>query len=134
METLDARILRGAAIPTGAAGALAVLLSFLLAGKLGALGALIGVVLVAAFFSAGLVAMGYAARISAAAMMQVAMVTYLVKIVTLGGLLLAFGDTSAFNVETFAWTVIGCTLVWIAAQLRAFGKQKIMYVDPGGGR
>lgn len=133
METTDVRILRGAAIPTAVAGAIAIVLAFALGGGHGALGAVVGAALVGAFFTVGMVAMSYAARVSAAAMMPVALITYLVKIVTLGALLVAFGDTQAFSVEAFAWTVIACTLVWIAAQVRAFSRQKMLYVDPGGG-
>lgn len=133
MDRHDVRILRGAAIPTAAAGALAMLLSFLLAGGLGALGSLIGLGLVAAFFTVGMVAMAYAARVSAAVLMQVALLTYLVKIVTLGALLFALTGTEAFSLKAFAWTVIACTLVWIAAQVRAFSREPMLYVDPDAG-
>lgn len=134
MDRHDARILRGAAIPTAAAGALAVLLSFLLAGGLGALGSLIGLGLVAVFFTVGMVALAYAARVSATVMMQVALVTYLVKILTLGALLFALAGTDAFDLKAFAWTVVACTVVWIAAQVRAFTREPMLYVDPNARR
>ncbi|MBX6768518.1 MAG: hypothetical protein IRY90_15425, partial [Actinomadura rubrobrunea] len=51
MHSTDARILRGAAIPSGLAGLAAIAAAVPLAGTKGALGAALGTVVVLAFFS-----------------------------------------------------------------------------------
>lgn len=133
MHRHDARILRGAAIPTAVAGVLAAVVATLVAGPKGAIGAAIGVVIVVAFFAVSLFAVTYAARISPMVMMQAALLSYVVKILALVGLVAVLRDVTIWHPQAFAWTVIGCTLVWIAGEVRAFLKEKILYVEPGSG-
>ena len=130
MQATDVALLRGAALPTAAAGLLAAGIAGLAAGLKGVTGVAIGVAVVMAFFTVSLLAVTYAARISAAVMMQAALATYLVKVLALLGLIVVLRDVTFWNSQAFAWTVIGCTVVWLAAEIRAFTKQKILYVDP----
>ncbi len=133
MHRYDVAILRGAALPTAVAGVLLIGVAAVGAGTKGALGAALGVVVVALFFTAGLVAIAWASRISAFVMMQVAIFTYLVKIALLGVVVVNLADTKAFNTRAFASAVLVSTLVWIAAQVYAFTKLKILYVEPATG-
>ncbi|MEV0379090.1 hypothetical protein [Nonomuraea sp. NPDC050643] len=130
MQANDVRVLRSAAIPTFAVGVVAVVVALLAAGGKGALGAAIGTLLVGFFFSVSVVAVSYAARVSPQMMAIAAMVSYLVKVIAIMIVLSVFGDTTAWNPKAFAWTVVVCTLVWTAFEVRAFIKTKMLYVDP----
>ncbi|WP_219468563.1 hypothetical protein [Nonomuraea rhizosphaerae] len=130
MQANDVRVLKSAAIPTLAVGVVAVVVALLLSGAKGALGAGIGVLLVGVFFSVSVVAVSYAARVSPQIMAIAAMVSYLVKVVAIMVMLASFGDTTAWNAKAFAWSVVVCTLVWTAFEVRAFIKTKMLYVDP----
>ncbi|WP_248964336.1 hypothetical protein [Sphaerisporangium perillae] len=130
MQANDVRALKGAAIPTIAVGLVVVVVAALLGGGAGALGAAIGLVVVAAFFTAGLVAVTWAGRVSPQMMMLAAVLGYLVKVVLLMVLLSAFADATAFSPRAFGWAVIICTIVWTIGEVRAFLKLKMLYVDP----
>lgn len=130
MQAIDVRVLKSAALPTLVVGAVAIIVSFLTAGPKGALGATVGTLLVGVFFSISVVAVSYAARVSPHMMAAAAMVSYLVKVVVIMVMLARFGDTTAWNSQAFAWAVVVCTLVWTAAEVRAFMKTKMLYVDP----
>jgi ATP synthase protein I len=133
MHKYDVAILRGAAIPTAAVAVALLVVSGLVAGGKGVLGAGLGALIVAAFFTAGVVAIGWASKISAFMMMQVAIFTYLVKIALLGLLVALLSDTEAFSTKAFAAAVLVSTLVWVMAEVRAFSKLKMLYVEPGSG-
>ncbi|MER6002344.1 hypothetical protein ABT120_27490 [Nonomuraea angiospora] len=133
MQANDVRVLKSAAIPTFAVGVVAVAVSLLAVGGKGALGAAIGTLLVGVFFSISVVAVSYAARVSPQMMAIAAMVSYLVKVVAIMVVLASFRDTTAWNTQAFAWTVVVCTLVWTGFEVRAFMKTKILYVDPEAG-
>ncbi|MEV7966161.1 hypothetical protein AB0O34_09275 [Sphaerisporangium sp. NPDC088356] len=130
MQANDVRALKGAAIPTIAVGLVVVVVAALMAGTKGALGAAIGVVVVAAFFTAGLVAVTWAGRVSPQLMMLAAVLGYLVKVVLLMVLLSSFSDATAFAPRAFGWSVVICTIVWTIGEVRAFLKLKMLYVDP----
>ncbi|MBB5777859.1 hypothetical protein AB0K16_07070 [Nonomuraea jabiensis] len=133
MQANDVRVLKSAAIPTFAVGVVAVAVSLLAVGGKGALGAAIGTLLVGVFFSISVVAVSYAARVSPQMMAIAAMVSYLVKVVAIMVVLASFRDTTAWNTQAFAWTVVVCTLVWTGFEVRAFMKTKLLYVDPEAG-
>jgi ATP synthase protein I len=133
MQVHDAQILRGAAIPTTAAGLSVAAVCLLVAGWKGLLGALFGVVVVGAFFSAGRLATGRVAKSNPLLLMNVAIITYLAQIAVLGVLLVLFRDTAAFDTKAFAWAILVSTLVWVIAEVRAFRRLKMLYVDPDGG-
>ncbi|MEU4578119.1 hypothetical protein ACBI99_34250 [Nonomuraea sp. ATR24] len=130
MQANDVRVLKSAAIPTLGVGAVAVVVSLLVAGGGGALGALLGVLLVGVFFSISVVAVAYAARVSPQMMAIAAMVSYLVKVIVIMVMLVTFRDTTLWNTQAFAWTVVAGTVVWTAFEVRAFMKTKMLYVDP----
>ena len=74
-----------------------------------------------------------AARVSPLMMLNVALLTYLVKIILLAVLLVVFKDATAFDTKAFAWSILVSTLVWIAAELRTFARTRILYVEPDQG-
>jgi ATP synthase protein I len=130
MHSSDARILRGAAIPSGLAGLAAVAAGLVVAGAAGALGAAIGAVIVIAFFSISVLAVSYASKISPQLMFAAAVFSYITKIFGMLALVIAFEGVTAWNPRAFAWSVIALTLVWIGAEVRATVKAKTLYVDP----
>ncbi|GAA3116322.1 hypothetical protein GCM10010466_04240 [Planomonospora alba] len=131
MQANDVRVLKGAALPTVAAGAVVIAAAAVLAGVPGALGAAIGLALVAVFFTVGLVAVSYASRVSPAVMMVTAVTTYAVKVLVIMAMLKAFETATAFEPRAFGWSAVICTVVWTAGEMRGFVKTKMLYVDPG---
>ncbi|MEV0535346.1 hypothetical protein [Kitasatospora sp. NPDC050463] len=129
MPSNDARILRGAAIPTAVAGIIAMAISFAVAGGKGALGALFGTLLVMAFFSFGQVALDRLTRSNPQIMMAAGLLVYTTQILLVGIVLAVFKNTELFNRQAFAFTLLGCALIWTGFQVRGALKAKTFYVD-----
>jgi len=130
MQAIDARLLRGAAVPTAVAGAVAVVLCSVLVGVKGFTGALLGSLIVLAFFSATIVVLSRVAQKQPQMLLGYAMLTYLGKILLLAVLMIIFKHTTIFHFRSFGFTMLGLTLVWLAAETRAVLKTKIFYADP----
>ncbi|WP_061296841.1 hypothetical protein [Herbidospora cretacea] len=130
MQANDVRVLKGAAVPTVAVGLIAVIVTAILAGFEGALGSVIGLVLVAVFFTVGLFVVTWAGRISPMAMFAAAVLSYLVKVIAIMITLRAFETTTVFDPKAFAWSVIVLTVVWTFGEMRGFMKLKLLYVEP----
>ncbi len=128
MQTSDARMLRGAAIPTSVVGVGAVLIGLLAAGAKGALAAALGSVVVIAFFSISALVVSWAARYSAQTMMLAALASYMVKILAVMLLVTTMDGVSIWDTRVFGWTVIGLALLWIAAEFRVV-LQRRPYID-----
>ncbi|MFD5462281.1 hypothetical protein ACFWIQ_05530 [Kitasatospora sp. NPDC127059] len=129
MPSTDARILRGAAIPTAVAGIIAMAISFAVAGGKGLLGAFFGALLVMAFFSFGQVALDRLTRSNPQMMMAAGLLVYTTQILLVGIVLAIFKNTELFNRQAFAFTLLGCALIWTAFQVRGALKAKTFYVD-----
>ncbi|KOV20351.1 ATP synthase I [Streptomyces sp. XY431] len=129
MPSNDARILRGAAIPTAVAGVIAMAISFAVAGGKGLLGALFGALLVLVFFASGQVALDRLTRSNPQMMMAVGLLVYTTQILLVGIVLAVFKDTELFNRQAFAFTLLGCVLIWTGFQVRGFLKAKTFYVE-----
>jgi ATP synthase protein I len=129
-----ARILRRSAAVTAAVAAVMVALSTVIGGGKGALGSLLGIAIVAAFFAISVIAVGAAARVSPQVMMITAMATYLVKILLLLIFVARFNNSTAFNPRLFGLTAIVCILTWSASQVTWSLRLKILYVEPDGER
>lgn len=119
--------------PTAAAGLVLVGFGAALEGWDGLAGALAGTLLVLAFAAAGHAVQRRSASLSPTTVFGVVMLSYLVKVTLLAAVIVAFRDTPWFDTRLFAAAVLTCTLVWLAAELRAFTKAKMLYVDPHGG-
>ncbi|MEU3709658.1 hypothetical protein [Streptomyces catenulae] len=130
MQSNDARLLVHALVPTLVAGVVAVAVSAALAGGAGAVGAVIGTLLVVLVMGAGLVILQQTAKKLPDLFQMMGLLLYSVQILAVAVFLLAFKDTTLFDTKAFAFTLLGATLVWIAAQTRGHMKAKILYVDP----
>ena len=128
----DRAVLLGAGIPTVVAGVVAVVVGAVGAGGPGALGAALGLVVVLLFFAVSQLVVGRAFRSSPQTAMTAALLVYLVDILVLFGLVVAFKDTTLFDTRVFGLTVVACTLVWTTFQVRALVRLRILYVDPDG--
>ncbi len=133
MQRHDAQLMRAAAPPVAALTAGAAVVSGLVAGPRGVLGAVLGGALVVAFFAVGHVISGLARESSGGATMALALAAYTVKIVVLGVFLVAFYDTTLFSRPAFGLTALAATLLWLGLQVREFGRLKMLYVEPRDG-
>jgi ATP synthase protein I len=129
MQSSDARILRGAAIPTCLAGLAAAIVCGTVVGSKGVIAAAMGTVLVMVFFTISLVAVTYAARISPQAMLPAALGSYILKLLVIGIVLTALKNVTIWHPRSFAWTVLALTLVWVFAEARGLIKSKMLYID-----
>jgi ATP synthase protein I len=130
VPSIDALVLRRAGGLTVLVGIVAVVIGYLVDGNKGAIGALLGVVIVLVFFTVGQLIVGSVLRNNPDMAMTVAMTTYLVKIGVLFGLVIVLQGTTAFNTKVFAATIIACTLAWTIAEVWVFSKTKVLYVEP----
>lgn len=114
-------VVRAALVMTLTVGFAVILLAGLISGSNAALGAGIGVTMVAIFFGFGAVVLGVVARLAPAASLLVALLTYTLKVVLMGLVFLALSRSGALDGTVDArWlggTVIVCTLVWLACQI-----------------
>ncbi len=122
-----------AAIPTALVGALITAVAGISKGSSGVIGAAFGAAIVVIFFTIGQVLLNRVLRSNPTMAMTVALTMYLVKIAVLFALLLIFKNTTAFDTKVFAMSVLVCTLTWTIAEVWAFGKEKVLYVEPGSG-
>ncbi|MFJ6213030.1 hypothetical protein ACIQGZ_06825 [Streptomyces sp. NPDC092296] len=130
MPSHDARILRAAAVPTAAAGIVAIAIAAAVAGGKGLLGALFAVLLVVGFFSFGQVALDRLTRNNPQIFMAAGLMVYTTQILLVGIVLAVFKNTTLFETRVFAFTLLGCALIWTAGQVRAALKAKLLYVVP----
>ncbi|MER5395427.1 hypothetical protein [Streptomyces sp. NPDC002599] len=130
MPSNDARILLQAAVPTAAVGAIAAVVSGVVAGGKGALGAVIATLVVVLFMGLGLYVLQRTAKSLPHLFQAMGLLLYTAQILLLFIFVAAFKNTSLFNPKSFALTLVATTLVWIGAQARAHMKAKILYVEP----
>lgn len=131
MPTHDARILRGAAIPTAVAGVIAMAISAALVGTMGLIGALVATLVVMGFFSFGQVALDRLTRNNPQMLMASGLLVYTTQILLIGIVLAVFKNTDLFDTKVFGFTLLGCALIWTGFQVRGAMKAKLYYVDPG---
>jgi ATP synthase protein I len=130
MPSNDVRILLQAAVPTAAVGASAAVVSGVVAGGKGAIGAGVAAVLTILFMGIGLYVLQRTAKSLPHLFQMMGLMLYAAQILLLFVFLSAFKNTTLFNPKAFAITLIATTLAWIAAQTRAHMKAKILYVEP----
>jgi ATP synthase protein I len=129
-----ARIARWSAALTAVIAAVMVGVCAAIGGLHGAIGALLGVALVAVFFGIDILVIGRVARTSPQAIMLAAIILYLFKIIALAVTMSQLLGTTAFNTKLFGITAIVCVLAWCAAQVITSIKFKTLYVEPNGER
>ncbi|MFF7793960.1 hypothetical protein [Streptomyces sp. NPDC007991] len=130
MPSNDARNLLQCAVPTAAAGVVAVAVSGVVAGGKGALGAAVGTALAILFMGIGLYVLQRTAKTLPQLFQAMGLMLYTAQLLLLLIFVALFKDTSFFNARTFAAGLVVATVVWMAAQARAHMKAKIFYIDP----
>ncbi|MFG3253029.1 hypothetical protein [Streptomyces sp. NPDC048172] len=130
MQSNDARMLLHCAVPTAASGVVAAVLSGVFAGGKGAIGAAAGALVVILFMGMGLYVLQRTAKSFPHLFQAMGLLLYTVQILLLLVVVVVFQDTTLFDTKTFAFTLLGATVVWVASQGRAHLKAKIMYVEP----
>ncbi|MEE1791751.1 hypothetical protein PUR28_13380 [Streptomyces sp. BE308] len=130
MPSNDARTLLHAAVPTAAAGALAVAVSAVVAGGKGAIGAAVGTLVVILFMGIGLSVLQRTARSMPHLFQSMGLMLYTAQLLLLFIFIAVFKNTTLFNPRAFAISLVVATVVWVAAQVRVHMKTKILYVEP----
>ncbi|MGP3924807.1 hypothetical protein [Streptomyces sp. 8N616] len=130
MQSNDARMFLHTAVPTAAAGVIAVVAGAVLAGGKGALGAAFGTLLVILFMGLGLIVLQRTARSLPHLFQAMGLMLYTTQLLALAIVLAVFKDTTLFSVKAFGFALLATTLIWVAAQARAHMKAKILYVEP----
>ena len=126
--------LRRSALVTAVAALVMVVLSAIVGGSKGLVGALLGVGLVIVFFGISAAAMSWASRKSPQVTMVTAVSIYLVKILALFFLVVRYSGTTAFDGKLFGLTVVVLVVVWTSAQAMVSARLKVPYVEPDGKR
>ncbi|MEU0677178.1 hypothetical protein ABZ330_30605 [Streptomyces sp. NPDC006172] len=130
MPSNDARNLLQIAVPTAAAGVVAVAVSGAVAGGKGVLGAAVGTLVAILFMGIGLYVLQWTAKTLPQLFQAMGLMLYVVQLLLLMIFVALFKDTTLFNPKAFAISLVVATVVWMAAQARAHMKAKIFYIDP----
>jgi ATP synthase protein I len=130
MPSNDARNLVPIAVPTAAAGVVAVAVSAAVAGGKGAIGAAVGALLAMLFMGIGLYVLQWTAKTLPQLFQAMGLMLYVAQLLLLMIFVALFKGTSLFNGKAFALSLVVATVVWMAAQARAHMKAKIFYIDP----
>ncbi|WP_240135024.1 hypothetical protein [Streptomyces sp. MUM 178J] len=126
----DARTLLHTVLPTAAVGAVAAVVGGVVAGGKGALGAVVGALVVIVFMGIGLVVLQRTAKNFPQLFQAMGLMLYTTQLLLLFVFVAVFKDTTLFDPKVFAATIVAATLAWVAAQARAYMKAKILYVEP----
>lgn len=124
-----ASIFKGAALPTALAGVVALLAGLVFGGPKGAAGAVLGTVVVVAFFSISAYVVAWASKISPQTLMLAGITSYVVKVLGMMILISALGDVTLWNTVIFGWTVVALAVVWIVAEFRTTLQTRRPYID-----
>ncbi|MFD7443259.1 hypothetical protein [Streptomyces sp. NPDC059909] len=130
MPSNDARTLLQAAVPTAAVGAVAAVISGVVAGGKGAVGAVVGTVVVILFMGVGMIVLQRTAKQFPQLFQAMGLMLYTTQLLLLFMFMAVFKDTTLFNPKALAFTLLAATIIWVAAQARAHMKAKILYVEP----
>ncbi|MEV6202089.1 hypothetical protein AB0M64_19235 [Streptomyces sp. NPDC051771] len=131
MPSTDARLLLSAVVPTAAVGAIATVISGIVAGGKGAIGAVLGSLVVLLFMGLGMLVLQRTAKKHPQLFQAMGLLLYTTQLLVLFVFLAVLKGTTVFDFKAFAFTVLATTVVWVAAQARAYMKAKIAYVEPG---
>ena len=130
MRSDDVRSLLQSAVPTAVAGALAAVISGIVVGGKGAVGAVVATVVVMLFMGIGFLVLQRTAKSLPHLFQAMGLMLYTAQILALFVFLAVFKNTTLFHPKALAITLVATTLVWIGAQARAHMKAKILYVEP----
>lgn len=130
MPTNDVRTLLYTALPTAAVGVVAAVISGVVAGGKGAIGAVVGTLVVILFMGIGMVVLQRTAKSLPHLFQAMGLMLYTAQLLLLFIFMAAFRETTLFHPKAFAFTLLAATIVWVTAQARGYMKAKILYVDP----
>ncbi|NML54268.1 hypothetical protein HHL19_07135 [Streptomyces sp. R302] len=130
MPSTDARLLLSAVVPTAAVGAIATVISGIVAGGKGAIGAVLGTLVVLLFMGIGMLVLQRTAKKLPQLFQAMGLMLYTAQLLVLFVFLALLKGTTVFDFKAFAFTLLAATVVWVAAQARAYMKAKIAYVEP----
>ncbi|MFC8341535.1 hypothetical protein ACFUJX_31560 [Streptomyces rubiginosohelvolus] len=128
----DMREVLRIATPTAAVGAIATLVGGLVVGGKGAIGAVVGCVVVILFMALGQLALQWVAKSMPHLFQGMGLLVYSVQLVLLLGLIMAIRNTTLFDLQVFALTLVVSVITWIVTQTVLHAKSKTLYVDPDG--
>ncbi|AGK80058.1 putative ATP synthase protein I [Streptomyces microflavus DSM 40593] len=126
----DMRELLRIATPTAVVGAIATLVGGLLAGGEGAIGAVVGCLVVILFMALGQLALQWVAKSMPHLFQGMGLLVYSVQLVILLGLIMAIRNTTLFDLQVFALALVASVITWIIAQTVLHARSKTLYVDP----
>lgn len=130
MQPNDARILRGATIVAAPVGIVATVVSALVAGEKGLVGALVALAVVAGFFGLGSWALMRITQDKPQVAMTAGLLVYTVQILLIGVFIVAFGKATFFNGRAFALSLLVTALAWVGGQVRHSLTSRMLYVNP----
>ncbi|MEY9967723.1 ATP synthase protein I [Streptacidiphilus sp. MAP12-16] len=130
MLSNDARILRGAALVAAPVGIVAAVVSVLVAGQKGLVGALVGLAVVVGFFGLGFWALMRITQNRPQLVMMAGLLVYAVQMLLVGVFIVVFKNTTLFNGRAFAFTLLATALAWVGGQVLYTLRSKTLYVDP----
>ncbi|MEU6484364.1 hypothetical protein [Streptomyces sp. NPDC046887] len=134
MPSNDARTLLSAALPTIGVGAIAAVVSGVVAGGKGAIGGVVATVVTVLFMAGGLLVLQRTAKKLPHLFQAMGLLLYTTQILLLFVFLAVFKNTTLFHPRAFAFSLIATTLTWIGAQTVAHMKAKTLYVEPESSR
>ncbi|MEU1333574.1 hypothetical protein [Streptomyces sp. NPDC005865] len=130
MPSQDTRTLLQSAVPTAAVGAIVAVVSGVVAGGKGVIGAVVGTLVVIAFMGLGMFVLQRTAKSLPQLFQAMGLMLYVAQLLLLLVFVALFKDTTLFNPKAFAVALVVATVAWMAAQARAHMKAKILYVEP----
>jgi ATP synthase protein I len=130
MQSNDVRILRGAALVAAPVGLVAAVVSEIVAGEKGLIGALVAIAVVACFFGAGSAALMRITQDKPQVAMTAGLLVYTVQMLLIGVFVLAFGHTTIFNGKAFAFSLLATALAWVGGQVKYSLTSRMLYVNP----
>jgi ATP synthase protein I len=130
MQPNDARILRGAAIVAVPVGIVATVVSALVAGEKGLIGALVALAVVAGFFGLGSAALMRLTQDKPQIAMTAGLLVYTVQILLIGVFIVVFKNTTLFNGRAFALSLLVTALAWVGGQVKQSLTSRMLYVNP----
>jgi ATP synthase protein I len=133
MLSSDARILRGCALVATPVGILAVVLSTVLAGSKGLIGALVALAVVVVVFAGGFAALMRLTKDKPQLVLTGGLLVYAVQMLLAGVFIVVFKHTTLFSGKAFGFSLLATLLAWVGAQVWFTLKSKTLYVDPSAG-
>jgi ATP synthase protein I len=130
MLSNDARIIRGAAFWAAPVGIVAAVLSVVLAGPKGLIGALVAIAVVTVFFGLGFWVLMRLTQNKPQLVMMAGLLVYAVQMLLIGVFIVVFKNTTLFSGKAFALTLLVTALAWVGGQIRHTLTSKTLYVDP----